>query len=61
MGFKTLSVPKAKTVNTIGCGDALAASFTAHLANGATFEEALQAATETARANAETIRPGSIQ
>jgi len=60
MAFKTCPVAKSKTINTIGCGDALTGAFTSYLLDGDTFEEALAKATEIARRNAENIRPGSI-
>jgi fructose-1-phosphate kinase PfkB-like protein len=58
--FKTLPVPAVRTINTIGCGDALTGAFTFYLLQKDTIKEALGKAVTIAGRNAENIRPGSI-
>ena len=47
-------------VNTIGCGDAFTAGFSARFARGGTLSEAIDAGTDCAAANAVRLKPGVI-
>jgi len=57
---KSVYPPKITPVNTIGCGDAFTAGFTAHWIRDRELEPAIQHGMECARKNALLLRPGVV-
>ncbi len=58
--FFTVAVDEVEAVNTIGCGDTLAAVLTLGLLEGQNLQQAVIGATKAATIQAKTIHPGSL-
>lgn len=60
-GFSEIPVERVEAVNTIGCGDAVTAGIAYELDRGKTFAEAVATGLSCGKANAQTLRPGTIR
>lgn len=58
--FFTVAIEEVEAVNTIGCGDTLAAVLTLGLLQGQKLQQAVVSATKAATKQAKTIHPGSL-